>query len=35
MESLGMMGFIFGFSGLRKKLKESSLLKEQIKFNDK
>ena len=41
MESLGIMGFIFGLAALgkiillEKKLKESGLLKEETKSNDK
>ena len=41
MESLGIMGFIFGLAALgkiillEKKLKESGLLKEETKLNDK
>jgi len=41
MESLGIMGFIFGLASLgkiillEKKLKESGLLKEETKSNDK
>ena len=41
MESLGIMGFIFGLAALgkiillEKKLKESGFLKEETKLNDK
>ena len=41
MESLGIMGFIFGLAALgkiillEKKLKESGLLKEETKLNNK
>ena len=41
METLGIMGFIFGLTALgkiillEKKLKESGLLKEETKLNDK
>ena len=41
MEAIGIMGFIFGLAALgkiillEKKLKESGLLKEETKSNDK